>query len=52
VVKKLCNLQEKEFLGFLEEMALWQPMYRVYICFELTDSKVISAPVSVGKSES
>jgi len=51
VVKKLCNLQEKEFLGFLEEIPLWQKMARLYICFELRDNKVISAPLSVRKSE-
>jgi hypothetical protein len=43
VVQKLCNLQENEFLRFLKEITLWQPMARVYICFEMTDSKVILA---------
>jgi len=44
VVKEFCKLQEKESLGFL-----CQPIDRVYICFEMTDIKVISAPLSLRK---
>jgi len=46
---KLCTLQEKETLGFLEQIRLCQPMDRLCICFELTESKVISALLSARK---
>jgi hypothetical protein len=49
---KLCTLQEKESLGFLEQIRLCQPMDRLCICFELTESKVISTLLSVRKSVS
>ena len=49
VVKKLRKMQEKESLGFLEEIPLSQPIDRVYIFFEMTDIKVISAPPSLRK---
>ena len=52
VVKKLCKLQENKSLGFLEEIPLCQPIDRVYICFEMTDIKVISDPLSLRKFDS
>ena len=52
MAKKLSKLQEKEFLLFLEDISFSQPMDCMCICFELTDSKVISAPLSVKNCES
>jgi hypothetical protein len=36
---------------FLKAMLFFHPMDRVYICFDLTDSKMISATMCVRKTE-
>jgi hypothetical protein len=41
-----------ELSFFPKAVHFCQPMDRVYSCFDLTDSKVISATLSVKKSES
>jgi hypothetical protein len=45
--KEIMQVARKQSFRILMGIYLWQTMERVYICFELTDGKVISASLSV-----
>ena len=50
--KEIMQTARRRIFRILEEIPLCQPIERVYVCFEMTDIKVISDPLSLRKFDS